>query len=76
MQKMLDILLPLYYDVSIKRSKRYLIEKEATTMKSKKDRHWLVRCDCGNLGEAPESSLLSGEDTACPVCSGEIEQPI
>ena len=45
-------------------------------MKNKKERHWLVQCDCGNTGIVPESALLSGEVTACPVCSGEIEQPI
>ena len=30
-------------------------------MKSKKERYWLFQCDCCNLGEVPESALLSGE---------------
>ena len=45
-------------------------------MKDHKETYYIVQCDCGNIGEVPESALLSGEITACPVCSGEIEQPI
>ena len=45
-------------------------------MKDPIETYWVVQCDCGNIGEVPESALLSGEITACPVCSGEIEQPI
>jgi hypothetical protein len=45
-------------------------------MKDQTETFWVVQCDCGNIGEVPESAMLSGEITACQVCSGEIEQPI
>ena len=45
-------------------------------MKDQIETYYIVQCDCGNIGEVPESALLSGEITACPACSGEIEQPI
>ena len=45
-------------------------------MKDHIETYWVVQRDCGNIGEVPESALLSGEITACPVCSREIEQPI
>ena len=45
-------------------------------MKDQTETYYIVQCDCGNIGVVPESALLSGEITACPVCTGEIEQPI
>jgi hypothetical protein len=53
-----------------------MIEKKESEMKEKEETYYLVQCDCGNRGIVPESALLSGEITACPVCSGESEQPI
>jgi len=50
--------------------------KGIAKIKNLKETYYIVQCDCGNIGEVPESALLSGEITACPVCSGEIEQLI
>jgi hypothetical protein len=44
-------------------------------MKDQIETYYIIQCECGNIGEVPKSALLSGEITACHVCSGEIKQP-